>query len=899
MVSKLLAALAVAGVASAASGTNVAKFNAYWGQTGPSDERLRDRCDEGADYISLSFVTSSPENNPTGYPGIGFAAHCWGTAFEKDGVPSNLLNHCQTIIDDLEYCRKKGTKMLLSIGGVWNKETSDYRLTTEKNGRIFANFLWRAFGPYDASWTGPRPFDKSPTEHSQIDGFDFDLELPDVNGKHFDNKPWIAMADQFRRNDKNIIITGAPQCPTDPKWFSMQEMIQKTQFDALFIQFYNNVGCDLIPGNDPFNSHDDFNYNEWEKVIASSEKSKNAKLFVGVPAAPDPNNSQDAYVNPQALEHIICKIAKRPSFGGISIWDMWTGKNNIVNGKSFNTHVQEILTKCGLHTTTTTTTTTTSTTPSTTSTTTTTTTSSSSSSSTTTTSSSTSTPTSTTASSTSTSSSTSSQTTSSQTTSSQPTSSSSSTSSVNTSSSSETTSSTTVPTSSSSSSSSVAPTSSETSSSSSAVTTSSETSSSSSAVTTSSETSSSSAVPTSSETTSSTSSSSVPTSSSSSSSAVPTSSETSSSSSAPTTSAGSTSSETTSSSAVPTSTETTSSSSSAVPTSSETSSSSAVPTSSETTSSSAVPTSSETTSSSAVPTSTETTSSSVVPTSTETTSSSSSVVPTSSSSSSSSSVTTAPTTTSAPVTSAPWGNTTTTTDEMTTSTVFTTTTYTITSCAPTVTNCPVGHVTTETVYVSTTVCPVTKTTEAPQPTGNPGQPGEQMTTSTVYATKTFTITKCAPTVTNCPVGHVVTQTVSVSETVCPVTKTNEVPQPSNPAGGKPSGNQPSGNKPTQSMTTTTLHSTTTKTIIKTLSETGPKETPVVTPSKPAGNQCPGGPNCPAPSGGSKCPGGPNCPVGTGAPSAPIVKPTTPVVTGGASSVAAGLVALVAAQIFLL
>jgi hypothetical protein len=93
------------------------------------------------------------------------------------------------------------------------------------------------------------------------------------------------------------------------------------------------------------------------------------------------------------------------------------------------------------------------------------------------------------------------------------------------------------------------------------------------------------------------------------------------------------------------------------------------------------------------------------------------------------------------------------TDEYTTSTIYDTKTYTITSCAPTVTNCPAGHVTTETVAVATTVCPVT----------------EQYTVSTVYSTKVHTITSCAPTVTNCPVGHVTTETVPVSVTVCPVT----------------------------------------------------------------------------------------------------------------------------------
>ncbi|KAM3550363.1 hypothetical protein ARSEF4850_008379 [Beauveria asiatica] len=811
MVSKLFTVLAAAGVA-AAAGTNVAKFNAYWGQSGPWDESLRQRCDEGADYISLSFVTSSPEKNPdTNYPGIGFSAHCWATAFEANGKKSQLLDHCGTIINDLQYCRDKGVKMLLSIGGVWNEKTADYRVTTEKNGREFADFLWGAFGPYDPSWKGPRPFDKSPTEHSAVDGFDFDLEIPKVNGKHFDNKPWIAMADQFRTLSKDVFITGAPQCPTSDEWFSMKEMIQKTQFDALFIQFYNNPGCDLVGGT--------FNYKAWEGIIAASDKSKNAKLFVGVPAVPS-----NGYVAPKDLEKIICPIAKRPSFGGISIWDMYTGKNNVVDGKSFNQHVQDILGKCGEHTTTTTTTTTSTT--------------------------------------------------------------------LSTTSISTINSTSTVLTSTPSSNSTV-----------------------------------------------------VPSGSNSTSSALPT---TISSSSLKLTGTGS------SRTAVPTAV------TASVPSGSHSSlfhSSGAATTTPRVT---VAPWSNSTT------TSQEMTTSTVYTTATRTITD---CPP---------SVTNCPArvvtetialyTTVCPVTKTnhlppkPTAKPSQPTEEMTTSTVYTTKTYTITSCPPSVPNCPIGHVTTETIFVSTTVCPVTKTDEAPKPTATPTQPAQEMTTSTVYTTKTYTITSCPPSVPNCPIGQVTTETKFVSTTVCPVT---DVAQPTHPAGkppggqqpsgqqpsgqqpsgnkpagqqpsgnkpagqqpsgqqpsgqqpsgNKPSGNkpsgqqpsgqqpsgqqpsgqQPAGNKPAESpATTTTMH----KTLVKTVSVI-PETTLTVVPVRPSGSQCPGGPDCPAPAEHNKCSGSDCPPSGTSVPSASVVKPSTPVVTGGASSVAAGLVALVAAQIFLL
>ena len=118
------------------------------------------------------------------------------------------------------------------------------------------------------------------------------------------------------------------------------------------------------------------------------------------------------------------------------------------------------------------------------------------------------------------------------------------------------------------------------------------------------------------------------------------------------------------------------------------------------------------------------------------------------------------------------------TQEMTTSTIFATQTRTITHCPATVTNCPVGPtVVTETVAISTTVCPV----EKPSTT--------KMTTSTIYATQIRTITHCASDVTNCPnAPTVVTETVAVGTTVCPVTQEPSGAAPS----GTPSGHQTQG-----------------------------------------------------------------------------------------------------------
>lgn len=138
---------------------------------------MKDYCDSGVEYVTLSFVNTSPENDPSGYPGTNFAGHCWAGAYKNGkGVQSKLLSECQTIKESIPYCKSRGVKVLLSIGGVYDASSSNYKVSTESKGQDFANFLYSAFGPYKSSWTGPRPFDLSATEHSSVDGFDFDIE---------------------------------------------------------------------------------------------------------------------------------------------------------------------------------------------------------------------------------------------------------------------------------------------------------------------------------------------------------------------------------------------------------------------------------------------------------------------------------------------------------------------------------------------------------------------------------------------------------------------------------------------------------------------------------------------------------------------------------------------------
>lgn len=132
---------------------------------------------DSVDFVTLAFVNNSPANgNGTDYPGTNFAAHCAAEVYVNNDRNSKLLSSCYFIKDDIKKCQSLGKKVLLSIGGEYTT-ASDYSLGSVQEGIDFANFLYKAFGPYKSGYTGPRPFDPSSTVHTSVDGFDFDIEV--------------------------------------------------------------------------------------------------------------------------------------------------------------------------------------------------------------------------------------------------------------------------------------------------------------------------------------------------------------------------------------------------------------------------------------------------------------------------------------------------------------------------------------------------------------------------------------------------------------------------------------------------------------------------------------------------------------------------------------------------
>ncbi|KAK2608427.1 Chitinase 2 [Conoideocrella luteorostrata] len=290
-------------------------LNAYWGQK--QGYELRSICDSGVQYATVSFVTKSPENAIGGYPATNFGANCADAVFSVGDKKTELLSGCSFIKRDIPYCQAKGVKVLLSIGGALGENTN-YHVSTPEKGVEFADFLYHAFGPSKSSWDGPRPFGDV-----AVDGFDLDLEDSTVA-----MAPYIAMVDYWRKQSDDLYITAAPQCPT--YYNDLDILINSSKLDALFIQFYNNPVCDAIPNNTP---GDQFSYDKWVSRIQAG-KSKNAKLFIGLPGSTDAATT--GYITPKELKDLVCQHKGKSNFGGVSLWDgKYALDNKDSKGKSY------------------------------------------------------------------------------------------------------------------------------------------------------------------------------------------------------------------------------------------------------------------------------------------------------------------------------------------------------------------------------------------------------------------------------------------------------------------------------------------------------------------------------------------------------------------------------------
>ncbi|KAI4859400.1 putative endochitinase CHI2 [Hypoxylon rubiginosum] len=300
----------------------------YWGQNGGGtieNNDLSTYCTStsGIDIIVLAFLYS------------------WGTGGD---IPSGTVGqscfisnagegqNCDALSAAITTCQSVGIKVILSLGGA----TSSYSLSSQAEAESIGDYLWKAYGNSgDASVQ--RPFG-----NVIIDGFDFDIEVN--RGSEYYPYMISTLRSNFASDSsKTYYITGAPQCPIPEP--NMGVIIGNSTFDYLWPQFYNNNNY-TYPCALPINGNAPFNYDEWVSWTAGTP-SANAKIFLGVPAAPLAANGGPGgatyYATPDQLASIVNEYKSDSRFGGVMMWSAGFSDSNVNDGCTYAQEVHNIL----------------------------------------------------------------------------------------------------------------------------------------------------------------------------------------------------------------------------------------------------------------------------------------------------------------------------------------------------------------------------------------------------------------------------------------------------------------------------------------------------------------------------------------------------------------------------
>lgn len=283
----------------------------YWGQNGETDLAKHCSSDLRADVIVLAFLHQFGNGNVLASGNIG--TQC---VISNTGEPSG----CQSLANAIKTCQTNGVKIFLSLGGA----VGEYSLTSEEEALKIGQNLWDAYGNSDSE-TVPRPFGSV-----YVNGWDFNIER--VAG----NEHYPALVKQLRHNfaDDNAnqyYLSSAPQCPIPD--INVSDLINSVSFDYLWVQFYNNPACSKTG---------EINYDEWVSQVATAE-SADAKIFLGVPAAPLAASDATYYFGPQDLASLVSKYNSSPSFGGVMMWSAAHSDNNVSGGCTYAQQVSKIL----------------------------------------------------------------------------------------------------------------------------------------------------------------------------------------------------------------------------------------------------------------------------------------------------------------------------------------------------------------------------------------------------------------------------------------------------------------------------------------------------------------------------------------------------------------------------
>ncbi|KAJ4147571.1 hypothetical protein LMH87_002083 [Akanthomyces muscarius] len=305
----------------------------YWGQNGGGTIENNDlgaycQSNSGIDVLVLAFLYQFGRD--TTIPSGTIGQSCF---ISTAGQGQN----CDSVTAAIAKCQSAGVKIILSLGGA----TSSYSLQSQAQAEQIGQYLWDSYGN-SGNTTVQRPFGKN-----AVDGFDFDIEVNGGSSQYYQYMIAKLRQNFAKDSSKKYYITGAPQCPIPEP--NMGEIISNSQFDYLFVQWYNNNNY-TVPCALPINGNAPFNYNNWTNFI-STTPSKDAKIFIGVPASTLAANGSPGgatyYATPDQLATIVNEYKSDAHFGGIMMWSAGFSDSNVINGCTYAQEAKHILVSGG------------------------------------------------------------------------------------------------------------------------------------------------------------------------------------------------------------------------------------------------------------------------------------------------------------------------------------------------------------------------------------------------------------------------------------------------------------------------------------------------------------------------------------------------------------------------
>lgn len=284
----------------ASSEDNVA---VYYGTT-PKTEigGLASLCaNPNVDIVILSFLFAFFDAN--GLPSIDFGPGCTDpTPTQANLAPG--LKDCTALAQEITTCQSIGKKVLLSLGG-YNSNAS---FTSSQQASDFASMLWDLFGAGNGSeaTSALRPFGPD----VRVDGFDIDNE--NHRTYHYETFTTALRAKLDSDSSKTYYLSAAPQCPIPDESIPLGALLQA---DFVFVQFYNNPGCNL----DSAGFQESFR--RWSSLLGEgTANAPRPRLYVGAAGF---EGAGTGYVKGSGLGTRV-RTARElyvDNLGGVMLWD--------------------------------------------------------------------------------------------------------------------------------------------------------------------------------------------------------------------------------------------------------------------------------------------------------------------------------------------------------------------------------------------------------------------------------------------------------------------------------------------------------------------------------------------------------------------------------------------------